>query len=401
MKRKQILKIKRITLLVFIFSLPFEYWDPFGIASFFSITKMAGFGYAALALLIGKESFDVSIFKFVRLLLLLWVLMLILNMLNYIGTNTVNIFNFTFFQNILLYWLIASDLKKQYVHIKSLMLSFVLSIVLMSILLMFGIGLGQEFEEGVSRITFFENNPNTVGVLAGLAIVFSLYFILNPIQTFQKKGALVLLALPGFVNLLLLSGSRGALLTTALSVIIMMVMNKSTPFKRLLQIGLLIVASSYFLDKLMESELMYKRITQSIEEGNTAGRGEIWEDVVEIWSNKPFLGHGATGFETEMTILYGGRKDAHNLFLYILVTTGFVGISIFLYFLFFHIKKALQKLKQGDILKIIILVFYLTTVVKSGGVINNKLMWLLLAIIISAELYNKNQFKNENSLRNR
>ncbi len=379
--------------MVFIFSLPFEYWDPFGIASFFSVTKMAGFGYAAMALLIGKESFDVSIFKYVRLLLFLWVLMLILNMLNYIGTNTVSIFNFTLFQNILLYWLIASDLKKQYVHIKSLMLSFVLSIVLMSILLMFGIGLGQEFEEGVSRITFFENNPNTVGVLAGLAIVFSLYFILNPSRTFQKKGVLVVLALPGFVNLLLLSGSRGALLTTALSVILMMVMNKTTPFKRILQVGLLIVTASYFMDKLMESELMYKRLTQSIEEGNTAGRGEIWGDVIEVWSNRPLTGYGATGFETEMTKIYGGRKDAHNLFLYILVTTGFVGISIFLYFLFCHIKRAVESFKKGDVLKIILLIFYLTTVVKAGGVINNKLMWLLLAIIISAEFYESKKIK--------
>src|SRR5690606_4439169 len=122
MRRQLLLKIKRISLIVFIFSLPFEYWDPFGIASFFSVTKMAGFGYAAMAFLIGKESFDRSIFKYVRLLLLLWGLMVILNMLNYIGTNTVSIFNFTLFQNILLYWLIASDLKKQYVHIKFLML---------------------------------------------------------------------------------------------------------------------------------------------------------------------------------------------------------------------------------------------------------------------------------------
>lgn len=401
MSKKNLLNFKRICLLLFIFSLPFEYWDPFGIASFFSVTKMAGFMYAGVALFIGKESFDQSIFKYIRLLLLLWILLVILSMLNYIGTNTVSIFNFSLIQNILMYWLIATDIKKRNVHIKSIMLSFVLSIVLMSILLMFGIGLGQEFEEGVSRITFFENNPNTVGVLAGLAIVFSLYFILNPSKTFQKKGTLALLALPGFINLLMLSGSRGALITTALSIVIMLIMNKSTPFKRILQFGLLVIATSYFLDKLMESEVMYKRLTQSIEEGGTGGRDEIWDNVIDIWSTKPLLGYGTTGFETEIVKIYGVRKDSHNLFLYILVTTGIVGIFIFLYFFFFHIKRAVEEFKEGDVFKITILVFYLTTVVKAGGVINNKLMWLLLAIIISAELYNKNQFKNENSLRNR
>lgn len=386
MRRKLLLKIKRIFLILFVFSLPFEYWDPFGIASFFTVTKMAGFGYAVLAFLTIKESFDKEVFKYVRYLLFFWIWLVLLSMFNYIGTNTVSVLNFTLFQNITLYWLIASDLKKGNIQIKTLMLAFVISIVLMNILLTLDIGLGQEYVEGISRLTFFGNNPNILGLFAGLAIVFSLYFILNPHKAFGKKGFLLLLALPTYINLLLLSASRGALITTGFSIVLMFLMNKTTPFKRILQVGLLVIAASYFMEKLLESELMYKRMTQFIEEENTAGRVDIWEDVIEIAEKRPLIGFGATGYESEMVKKYGVYKDTHNLFLYILVTTGIVGLTIFLYFLYPHFRLAVQDYKNGNVFKIVILVFYLTTVIKAGGVINNKLMWFLLALVIGTEL---------------
>ncbi|WP_353150639.1 O-antigen ligase family protein [Flavobacterium sp.] len=393
MNRQFLLKIKRFSLFLFILSLPFEYWDPFGIASFFSVTKMAGFGYAVSAFLIGKDSFDSSIFKYVRILLYLYVLMLVLNMLNYVGINKVSVFNFTLFQNILLYWLIASDIKKQNIQVNSILLYFIVSIVFMSILLLFGIGIGQEFEENVTRITFFGNNPNTVGVLAGLAIAFSLYFILNPSKTFQKKGLLVLIVIPSFVNLIILSGSRGALISTVIVVLFMFIMKKSTFIKKIIFIGLLVVISNYLIDKVKESDLMFTRLTESLEKGSTAGRSDIWEDVIELWKNRPLLGYGATGFETEMIIIYGSGKDAHNLFLYILVTSGLIGLCIFLYFIILHMKRAINSFIKGDVLIMVLLIFYLTTVLKSGGAINNKLMWLLLAIIISHIFYGLNKIK--------
>lgn len=387
MGKTQIRNLKNKFLLLFVFSIPFEYWDPFGIASFFTVTKIAGFAYAGIGFLMIRQSFDPRVYRSVQYLLVFWFLLVMLSMFNYTGNNTVSIFNFTLLQNIILYWLIASDLQNKNIQPKYVFLAFVLSIILMSGLLAIGVGISHEYIEGSSRITFFENNSNTVGVLSGLAIVFSIYFTINSSQNFGKKGFLILLALPSFFNMLLLSGSRGALITVAFSVSVMLIMNKGVPYKKMLQIAILIVATIIFLDRLSESELMYKRMTQFIEEGDTAGRGEIWEDVLEIAVNRPFLGYGATGFENEMSKVYGARRDSHNLFLYILVTTGIVGLSIFFCFLYPHLKYALQDLKKGNILKIVLFVFYLTTVIKSGGAINNKLMWLILAIILSASFY--------------
>lgn len=391
MNKNILFKFKRIFLLLFVFSIPFEYWDPFGVSSFFSVTKMAGFAYAAMAFLTIRDSFDLKIFKYVKLLLIFWILLLVLSHLNYTSSNTVSIFNFTILQNIILYWLITSDLIRGNIRLRAIILSFLLSIILMSTLLSLGIGVKQDYVENLARITFFGNNPNTVGVLAGLGIVFSLYFILNPSQNYGSKSYLIILAIPSFIMLLLHSGSRGALITLVMSAAIMLITNKATPFKRILQIGLLIIASTYFMEKLVESELMYKRITLFVEEGNTAGRGEIWENVLEIASKRPIIGYGTTGFENEMRVIYGGNKDSHNLFLYVLVTTGIIGLSLFLYFLYFHFEKVVYSFKQGNVLGLILLIFYLTTVFKGGGIIKDKLMWLLLAIIFSGFSYLQNK----------
>src|SRR5690554_2560399 len=113
MRRRTLLQLKRVFLILFVFSLPFEYWDPFGISSFFSVTKMAGFAYAAMAFLTIRDSFDLKIFKYVKLLLIFWILLLVLSHLNYTSSNTVSIFNFTILQNIILYWLITSDLIRR------------------------------------------------------------------------------------------------------------------------------------------------------------------------------------------------------------------------------------------------------------------------------------------------
>ncbi len=388
MYKSRLLIFKKGFLILFIFSLPFEYWDPFGVASFLSVTKIAGFGYAGLALLNGWDSFDLTLDRYIKPLFIFWIYLVVISLFNYTAVNTESVLNFTLLQNIILYGLIASDLKKGNIKTKTLILAFILSITLMSILLGAGIGVGYDFEENTTRLTFFNNNPNTVGVLAGLAIVFTLYLLLNIKDTFGRYTLLLLLVLPGFLNLLLLSASRGALFTTGIAVLIMLILSKAAPFKRIFQIALLVLASSYFLDKLMESELMYNRLTQFIDEGNTAGRGEIWDNVIEIASHRPVLGYGTTGFETEMTKIYGGNKDAHNLFLYVMVTTGLIGFSIFMYFLILHLIILINELRNGQVLKLVLFVFYVTTVFKAGGVINNKLMWFLLAIILAAHFSN-------------
>jgi len=384
---KYILKIKTFALLLFVFSLPFENWNPIGITSFFSVTKMAGVLYAMTTLLIAKESFsfDRRVFLPFKVLLLFYLLYTIVSIFNYNGMNTYFPINFTLFQNLIMYWLIASDLVKNHIRLKTILLSLVLSIFLMSVLITLGIGIGSEYVEGVSRLTFFENNSNTLGIFAGLALTFSMYFILNPEKTYGIRVYYLFITLPLFVSILLMSGSRGALFSAVLAIIGMFVLRKDSVPKKIAQYSLLFIAGIVLINQIVQSQVIYKRLMEATEEGDLGSRGLIWRHAWEVYEKSPLIGFGNTGFEREMTLVHGHFKDTHNLFLYVMVTTGIIGLVIFLYFLYFHLKSAIRFYKsEGDIIKLAILLFYLTTVFKAGGIINDKTMWLLLSLIIVA-----------------
>jgi len=395
-KSSIILKLKVIALLVFIFSIPFENWDPFGIAHVFSITKMAGLIYALTTLFIAKRSFSFSkqVFFPFKILFFFYLLLTLISIFNFDDLNTFSPINLTLFQNIIMYWIIGSDLIYRNVSIKQIMLYFILSVFLMGVLLIFGIGVGAEYVEGMSRLTFFENNANIIGILGGLSLTFVVYFILNPKKAFGKKSYYLLVTIPFSTNILLLSGSRGALISTILAIVGMFIFRKDSGQKKVLQYLFLFLAGSIFLNKMLESQVIYQRLMETTEEGDLGGRGLIWNHTLEIYERSPVIGWGNTGFEKEMTITHGYFKDTHNLFLYILVTTGIIGFVIFMYFLYLHFKSAVRFYKyEEDVIMLGLLLFYITTVFKSGGIINDKLMWILLAIIIATPIANP-QIKN-------
>src|SRR5690606_19551072 len=149
---------------------------------------------------------------------------------------------------------IGSDLIYRNVSIKQIMLYFILSVFLMGVLLIFGIGVGAEYVEGMSRLTFFENNANIIGILGGLSLTFVVYFILNPKKAFGKKSYYLLVTIPFSTNILLLSGSRGALISTILAIVGMFIFRKDSGQKKVLQYLFLFLAGSIFLNKMLESQ---------------------------------------------------------------------------------------------------------------------------------------------------
>src|SRR5690606_27096801 len=155
----------------------FENWDPFGIAHVFSITKMAGLLYALTTLFIAKRSFSFSkqVFFPFKILFFFFLLLTIIRIFFFVDLNSFSLINLTLFQNIIMYWIIGSDLIYRNVSIKQIMLYFILSVFLMGVLLIFGIGVGAEYVEGMSRLTFFENNANIIGIFGGLSLTFVVY----------------------------------------------------------------------------------------------------------------------------------------------------------------------------------------------------------------------------------
>src|SRR5690554_4040615 len=105
------LKIKKALLVLLIFSLPYEYWDPFDMREVLTIPKIIGYLYGFLALVYLKESFNLNaVWPKVKMLLIIWIWMLLMSLFNYADTNKINPYNLSFLQVIIFYWLISSDL---------------------------------------------------------------------------------------------------------------------------------------------------------------------------------------------------------------------------------------------------------------------------------------------------
>lgn len=392
---KLIYRIKIFVLCLFIFSLGIEYWDPFGIRNVFTVTKFAGVFYTLLSLIYLKKNLSITSLNkpLIFSLFILWFWMLLVSMIssNIYGTD---IYLFLgFFQLIVLFWLIYNDIANNPKIRNYIFLSFVFSVVFVSILLSFGIGIenvqGDILREADNtRIYFMGMNPNRMGDLGALAIllVFSLVFSGN---YKSKRRYLLLILIPSLLSIVGFSGSRGSFILIFLGLSVFFLLKKQKIHQKIF----FIVLGAFFImliyNFMSSFEILQKRLEMSLEKGDTGGRVRIWEKVIEIIQENPILGVGQAGYDFKMKQIYGIAIDPHNLFLYIWAVSGIIGIALLTYFYIIVFKRSLINLKENkDVTNMMLFVVSLFLVSKSGGAIELKVIWLILACI-SPILYSK------------
>ncbi len=402
---KNIERIRYFFLIVFIASLSFEYWDPLGISSFFTITKFFGLLYFLFSLFNIKKYFDLRYTKSpVVILLFLWVYLLVISVINLKPSTSLSILNFTFLQNIVLFWLISNDLIRKPNIKRILFLGLILSVISMSILIGFGIGLDIETDQiGTTRLSFFGSNPNGIGNLAAIALFLTLHMLIYRRKYFGKITWLMLLTIPPLLNLISLSGSRGALIIALVGVLSLIILQRGNSIKKVV-ISVVGLALIYFgIGVILESDVMRNRVLSSLEDGGLGGREIIWNHALEIFADYPFFGIGVSGYEYEMIKRMGVFMDTHNLFLYFMVTGGIIGISLYLLFVYRLLCKSIKYYKyENDALLLGILIIYIFSIVKSGGALNSKLFWILTAFIygIGSSLKTSNRIKKRSNAYN-
>ena len=125
--------------------------------------------------------------------------------------------------------------------------------------------------------------------------------------------------------------------------------------------------------------------------GDLSGRDEIWASILPLAKINPLFGIGHNGFFHEVQNIYGEPRSAHNVFLVILITSGFAGLFLLILFLFRIVKEALLNYKMNyDIQGLILLipVFLLAFV---AHLLSTKIEWGIFAYIITE--FNKNRLK--------
>jgi O-antigen ligase len=173
------------------------------------------------------------------------------------------------------------------------------------------------------------SNPNFAGLLAATALP-ALPYLLDRYPGLVRRGVLlgggvVLVAALG------LSGSRGALLAvlggfaaTAAT------RTQRARAARILWGACLVIPFAYLAQPSLFTTLSegFSRIQQRTD--LSAGRFEIYREVVDRWQQHPWMG---SGFRTSENF-GGGTATAHNIYLTLLSDLGLIGALLFAVFLF-------------------------------------------------------------------
>lgn len=389
-------RLKIFVLHLFMFSIFFENWKPFNVS--FTILKIIGILYLLLSLF-DLKNFSLKQSKSIILpLIVLWLWLIFRAMYNTSEINTVDVFHFTFLQNIILFWLFVNDIINKPSIVKSLIFSYILGVGLLGVLILLGVGVDTNPFYFSNRITFFGANSNSIGNWSVIGIIFILGIFVTKIHFSILTKFLMLSLIPLLISVILSSGSRGALLSLAIGVLVLFSGFRSKIYLKILYFFIGFISLNYSIDLIENSEVMSKRFALFLESGDDV-RLSIWKDALQIIYDNPIFGIGYTGYENEMNLRYGYFLDTHNIFLYFLVSGGLIALFIYLFILKnIFIKILSNNFRNTILLPLSLFVAYLSIVFKSGGIINDKSTWLLLGLIYGLQYYFES-VKNENNFK--
>ena len=186
-----------------------------------------------------------------------------------------------------------------------------------------------------------------------------------------------------------LAASRGGLLTALVALVIVpIVLPHVGVVRRVLLVGsvgaIAVLTITWFPQAVPDLERNLERLGRVEEElvgGTMTGRTRIWAAGAEVFVGSPILGTGSGTFSRAVQPILGRARGAHNALLSVAVTTGLVGLSLFVA-MFAVVSLGLTTApRRADYA---ILFVALIVSVMPLNVENNKFVWFILALMASA-----------------
>lgn len=382
-------KLRHLFLGLFVFGVCYEYYDPFGIASWCTLSKIAGAVYFCLALLRAGRSFALGgVKRFVLPYLLLFGELTLVSLV-YSGVYVVSfgeIFNSSLLFCIVIFWLMLNEMRDDEPLRCRMLLWFIASVWTVALFAALGIGISYPDD----RLSFFGSNENSVGAWAVYAMA-GCFYLPGRFGRLSTQAAIIGLTLPAGVFLLREAASKGAVFMLLAAFVSFLVLNPQSVLQKFFSYligGALLVL--IIVNMLPEGSLLLERLggfdsLESVWENRNSystGRVEIWRYMLGIFREYPVFGSGFSGYYYETMQIFGVRKSAHNLFFEILVLGGVTGFALFLV----PYLAALWKVLFGSNRSVFVTMLFAALTIemfKSGGMMTNKLLWFLLAFIIS------------------
>jgi O-antigen ligase len=387
-----IMKLQRICLYLFFFSLNFEVWDPFQTNGFFSIARLTGILYFLVSIpQILSYKTDDSVKPIIKSILLYFGLLLIINAFH---TESIGeyFFDFTIFQNIVLFWILINHENTQPKVLEGGMLSFAFGSVALALLYYNGIGI--EYTNG--RVSVFGDNQNIIGLRMCISITILILAVVQNALRLPKARFLLLLPIPVMISLMIGTGSRHALLAFMIVFIAGLVLLKTNKSGwKILAFVVGIVSIIFIFLYTLQNEVLRTRLLESVQEGNLSNRDVIWKNIIPIIKSHPILGIGQSGYAQYCQLTFGAYTSPHNVILEILCFTGFTGLIIYFYFFYLNFNRSWQTYRKEGILLPTLLMLIAFTMLLISHILEVKIGWAIFAYASSSGFLEKSETQDE------
>lgn len=192
----------------------------------------------------------------------------------------------------------------------------------------------------------------------------------------QGRGGLILLIVYGIFTVVQLIINKSMKLVEKVSFIFF---------------GFLLIFLAYiFFVNLNENRILSYFKDGQFQIGNTSGRDILYSNSIELIKEKLLTGYGMFNYYP----LLGGTP--HNIFLEILLISGFLGLIIVLFITFYYIYNFIKLYKKDSIDKLVIHIFAYPIVflLFSGNFLILSELWFVIFYVISVTRERKNECKN-------
>ncbi|MEP2058222.1 MAG: O-antigen ligase family protein [Maribacter litoralis] len=389
-------KINNSILYLLIFSITFENWDPLNTSGSLSVAFIISILYISSWVPFFRSGLNLFIFKKYISLLILFIL------IGFVSTafNSEHLielsqaYNFRVLTLIILMYLITNHFYNQPELIEKGVNVYLIGIVLM--FLLFSLGIGVSYEQ--DRLLIFKENPNIIGVKAVLAFVIVMGKLFSKSIKLKQFLNPIILVLPAAIILIFATGSRGAFLSIFIGFVFILFFKKMPILKKVIFVIIGVVFAGLTYNYALENnKILQERLTKSVQSGDT--REVLWEGAIKIIENNPLIGVGFTNLFPEMYKHSGFFLYPHNVFLYVLATTGIIGFIFYMFFIlrvFIGLYKSYQLTRNVTYLVLFLMI--VVNLMKVGGGINMMLFWFFFALLLGSALVVNNPKVEEHNL---
>jgi len=239
-----------------------------------------------------------------------------------------------------------------YDKLKKLIKYFIYSGIIASLYILFNFLYHYGFSH-FFRLGKVLGNQNAMGIIIGIATTFSFYFLI-----FEKKFLYIFPIIITAV-MVLLTGSRTALVFVVLNTIFLIYFKNRSSFKgklRAVVLIFLLFLLSYYL--IFNIPIFYTIIGRRVEnyidffgsngtnEGSILMRNYMIKFGIEKFKEKPIFGWGIANYRVLLDKDIGLRTYAHNNYIELLVDVGTIGTIVYYLMYIFSLFK-LKKIKIG------------------------------------------------------